>query len=1104
MSNPVYMNAAGKVLSLSSSATATSRIIWAAAPGVTTAALGGGHILYGDSSDDTFVIFTNTDQVVIPTAPHGVYTVADSAWLSTYTLQAGVQDLIVSGTGDVVSGNSLNNLIITQSGAATVSGGGGDDVFVLGTGADTIIDPQGSGSDVIYGFKNGTDHVRLDGSTVFANWTKVQSALTQVGSNVVLNMGIGQTLTFVGEQVSNFTASDFYLPVDKAAMTMTFDDEFSTFSSSPNGSVGWMTSWPYGGINARAMPGNGDATYYSDFSVGVNPFSVSNGILDLTATASSPGGNPDGMPYTSGVMTTYNSFAQTYGYFEINAELPSGAGLWPSFYMQSMDNTAELDIFEVLGINPSTLYATATQHVIGGASYSTTNAVIIPDASAAFHTYGVDWEPDTITFYMDGNVIATAPTPASMHQPMYMIVGMGVGTPGSWAGAPDANTVFPATMQIDYIRAYATAATISVSGSDAILPGSISGQALVGGVADPGVSVTLLTAAGAVVAVTQTDSTGDYSFAGVAAGTYQVRYIAPSGQILQSGGAPNTTSWMSGAIMLASGQGVTLSAQALVNLGQIASKVLFYANTTATAATGDAGVTVSLLNAAGVVIAKTTSGATGAFSFSGVAPGTYQLQYTAPNGQAIRAGGAANQTTGLTASFTVAAGKTASAPTGAFVPAQATVSGQVLLAGDADAQVSVALLNAVGQPVATTKTDPAGNFTFGAVAPGSYQVKYTAPSGQVLETGSAANSATGLSPVVTVVAGQTATLAAETLITNSATIQSNVLHFGGATDPVWGGGDAGVTVSLLNAAGTVVATKVSDAGGWFSFAKLAAGTYQLLYAAPTGQSVKGGGTGLTAPMTVVAGQNLVATQGAMVTTDPGVTLGSGPDSLVVNLSEDNWLGNAHFTIAVDGKQIGGVQTATATHGIGQTQSYTLDGTFASGTNTVTVNFLNDAYGGTPTTDRNLYVDSIKTGGTTTTFNTSVLGTKSFAVDLPAAATTAQINVANLAFPSIEFTSASGVTATTLGASAATVNLTGNNLVTAGSGADLFNVTSGSGGTDILSNFNPAVDKVHLSGYNLADPASHVVVGGANSTLSLSGDTTLVFANTHGLTASNFT
>jgi Ca-dependent carbohydrate-binding module xylan-binding len=97
-------------------------------------------------------------------------------------------------------------------------------------------------------------------------------------------------------------------------------------------------------------------------------------------------------------------------------------------------------------------------------------------------------------------------------------------------------------------------------------------------------------------------------------------------------------------------------------------------------------------------------------------------------------------------------------------------------------------------------------------------------------------------------------------------------------------------------------------------------------------------------------------------TPPTVTIGSGPDTLALEVSEDAYLGNAQFTVFVDGHQIGGTQTTTALQGAGQTQTFNVLGTFAAGSHTATVNFLNDAYGGSPSTDRNLYVDGATIDG----------------------------------------------------------------------------------------------------------------------------------------------
>ena len=84
--------------------------------------------------------------------------------------------------------------------------------------------------------------------------------------------------------------------------------------------------------------------------------------------------------------------------------------------------------------------------------------------------------------------------------------------------------------------------------------------------------------------------------------------------------------------------------------------------------------------------------------------------------------------------------------------------------------------------------------------------------------------------------------------------------------------------------------------------------------------------------------------------------------LTLYVSQDAYQGNAQFTVAVDGAQLGGVQSASAAHARGDTKAVTLEGAFGAGPHTVAVAFLNDAYGGSASTDRNLYVDGVDING----------------------------------------------------------------------------------------------------------------------------------------------
>jgi hypothetical protein len=86
--------------------------------------------------------------------------------------------------------------------------------------------------------------------------------------------------------------------------------------------------------------------------------------------------------------------------------------------------------------------------------------------------------------------------------------------------------------------------------------------------------------------------------------------------------------------------------------------------------------------------------------------------------------------------------------------------------------------------------------------------------------------------------------------------------------------------------------------------------------------------------------------------------GSGRDTLELRISQDDWLGNAQYVVSVDGVPVGDVLTAGAERQFGDYDTVWVSRDFGPGEHTVTVNFLNDAWGGTPATDRNLYVERV--------------------------------------------------------------------------------------------------------------------------------------------------
>ena len=225
----------------------------------------------------------------------------------------------------------------------------------------------------------------------------------------------------------------------------------------------WKTSYTYGpadgvgSFNSRNFPGEleiyVDPTYVGDparstRALGLNPFSTVDGVLSITASRLTDelSNKLYGMQYASGLLTTERSFAQTYGYFEIRAEVPLVKGMFPAFWLLPTSRTwpPEIDIMENVG-NDFVSAGSIVEH--GGTAFYTW----FPEGLEGMHTYGLLWNADTITWYVDGQGIGSISTPATMHRDMYLITNLAIGT--IWAGAP-ARTFQSAKYKVDYVRVY--------------------------------------------------------------------------------------------------------------------------------------------------------------------------------------------------------------------------------------------------------------------------------------------------------------------------------------------------------------------------------------------------------------------------------------------------------------------------------------------------------------------------------------------------------------------------------------------------------------------------------------------------------------------------
>jgi beta-glucanase (GH16 family) len=215
--------------------------------------------------------------------------------------------------------------------------------------------------------------------------------------------------------------------------TMVFEDDFNT------GEVD-LTKW---NRMDRKLNPNHELQYYDPMNT-----SVSNGNLMLTAKKEQTGGKD----YTSAMVGTRNKFSFKRGKVEVRLKLPGGRGLFPAVWLlpqNDQGNYHEIDLLEVLGDDPRTIYAVS--HFISGGRkekvYGQTE-ITRPDE---FHVFCVIWDEDSIRWYADERLYFTTVQEVP-DEDMYLIMNLAVG--GDWPGNPDAATPFPSSLVVDYIRVY--------------------------------------------------------------------------------------------------------------------------------------------------------------------------------------------------------------------------------------------------------------------------------------------------------------------------------------------------------------------------------------------------------------------------------------------------------------------------------------------------------------------------------------------------------------------------------------------------------------------------------------------------------------------------
>ncbi|MCX8210815.1 MAG: glycoside hydrolase family 16 protein [Lewinella sp.] len=227
---------------------------------------------------------------------------------------------------------------------------------------------------------------------------------------------------------------------------LVWSDEFDT-DGAPN-----PANWAYDLGTGNNGWGNGESQTYTDRAENI---AVADGLLTITARRE----NFSGANFTSSRIKTENKFEFTFGRVDIRAKLPTGGGTWPALWMLGEDyatNTwpgcGEIDIMEHVGNQQDRLFSSL--HFPGNSGgNAATRSTEVPGISTEFHIFSAIWSPETIRFFVDGELYHTFTNNSNLpfDSDFFLIFNVAMG--GNFGG-DIANDFQESSMQLDWVRVY--------------------------------------------------------------------------------------------------------------------------------------------------------------------------------------------------------------------------------------------------------------------------------------------------------------------------------------------------------------------------------------------------------------------------------------------------------------------------------------------------------------------------------------------------------------------------------------------------------------------------------------------------------------------------
>ena len=317
----------------------------------------------------------------------------------------------------------------------------------------------------------GDDYVALAGQTVSFNPGETKKTFTV---QVIADAFKERTEEFK-VQVSNAVNCSIINPTVKGyiqnddSQFKVDDAGYSTPNTYPGYTLVWSDEFDGAALNTSdwnfevgdGCPncgwGNNELQWYTQG----NNLYMQNGKMIIEARQQTESGKN----YTSSRITTQRKKTFQYGRIDVRAKLPYGQGIWPAIWMLGANITTvswpacgELDIMELLGHEPNKVYATAHYGSTGAAQNISRSVVKTNSFADAYHVYSMVWVEDKVRFLVDEELINEVkksdlgPASYPYNAPFFFILNIAVG--GNWPGSPNATTVFPQWMFVDYVRVF--------------------------------------------------------------------------------------------------------------------------------------------------------------------------------------------------------------------------------------------------------------------------------------------------------------------------------------------------------------------------------------------------------------------------------------------------------------------------------------------------------------------------------------------------------------------------------------------------------------------------------------------------------------------------